>query len=59
MDHHHIVLGTELGALVVVIALGIWRISVTHRHQETDRQRSAYGAPPRFDMRRDGQRPDL
>ena len=59
MDHHHIVvLGTELGALAVLIALGIWRMAVTHDASARESFRPGLGTSAGFDMRRDGQRLD-
>jgi len=50
MDHDSLLLIAEFAALVVLGALGIWRI---YRHENTNER----DAPtPDYDMRRDGQR---
>jgi hypothetical protein len=59
MNHHqYVILGSELGALVVLVALGIWRLAVLKRQGHHNGLTPNYSATGQFDMRRDGQRPD-
>jgi len=59
MNHHqYVILGSELGALVVLVALGIWRLAYLKRQGHTTGFAPNLSATGSFDMRRDGQRAD-
>jgi hypothetical protein len=53
MDHDSLILAVELFALVVLGALGLWRV---HKNQQNQHLPERRFDAPSYDMRRDGQR---